>query len=312
MPGGGARAYDAVKLDLHDVPEAGLTLISSADQSFDQMLNDVPLLPGLEAFRERLKPYSVFVRNSGAQTVVGYRIVWKVTNAKGRDVPSIHDSLAAPLLMEMWNQPPGRGGDLRRSGIQPGSSQLVSLLPVPRVTPVGATFAGGWTGSSLGGSARIDPVSKDQLQNLSPADQMAAVAARAIEGKTLQLAGSSKISVSIDGAVFEDGSFVGPDETGFFSRVQTEMTARRDLYREFQDMLSSGKPDADVDARLAELTANKGIPSMNVTPPEQYDRFRNMFARELTRVWQKLGRQGALDFLNSRLSHPWATLYKRQ
>ena len=188
MPRGAAvRADNAIKLDLHDLPEAGLTLISSADQSFDQMLNDVPLLPGLEAFRERLKPYSVFVRNSGAQTVVGYRIVWKVTNAKGRDVPSIHDSLAAPLLMEMWNQPPGPGGDLRRSGIQPGSSQLVSLLPVPRVTPVGATFAGGWTGSSLGGSARIDPVSKDQLQNLSPADQMAAVAARAIRVKPCSL-----------------------------------------------------------------------------------------------------------------------------
>src|SRR5215471_8647907 len=243
-----ARADDSIKLDLHDVPEAGLTLITAADPSFERMLNDVPLLPGLESFRERLKPYSVFVRNGGTQTVVGYRIVWKVTNAGGREISSTYQSLDGPSLMELWNQLNVPGGS-RGSGIQPGSSQLISLLPLPHVTPVGATFAGGWTGSSMGTAAGVGAAGHDRSQNLSPADHMAVGAARAIEGKIRELAGSSKISVSIDGAVFEDGSVVGPDETGFFSNVQTEMTAKQDLYREFLDMLNSGKPDADVEAR---------------------------------------------------------------
>jgi len=141
---------------------------------------------------------------------------------------------------------------------------------------------------------------------------MAAAAARAIEGKTHELAGSSKISVSIDGAVFEDGAVVGPDETGFFSSVQTEMTAKDDLYREFLDMLNAGKPDADVEARLAELTGNKLGLSLRSPPEEQYKGFKSMYAPVISRVWHDLGRQGALDFLNARLSHPWATLYKRQ
>ena len=312
LPGGKAKANDAIKLDLHDVPEAGLTLISSADQSFDQLLNDVDLLPGLEAFRQRLRPFSVFMRNGGAQTVVGYRIVWKVTNVAGREIPSTYQSLDGPLLMEYWNQPNAPGGGVRRSGIQPGSSKLVSLLPLPHVTPVGATFAGGWTGSSMGTAAGVGAAGHDRSQNLSPADHMAVGAARAIEGKIRELAGSSKISVSIDGAVFEDGSVVGPDETGFFSNVQTEMTAKHDLYREFLDMLNSGKPDTDVEARLAELTGSKPGLALSSTPDEQYKGFKSMFARQVSLVWQKLGRQGTLDFLNARLSHPWATLYKRQ
>jgi hypothetical protein len=311
LPGGKAKANDAIKLDLHDVPEAGLTLISTADQSFDQLLNDVVLLPGLEAFRERLKPYSVFVRNSATQTVIGYRIVWKVTNAAGREVHSTYQSLDGPSLMEFWNQPTVPGGT-RRSGIQPGSSQIVSLLPLPHVTPVGATFAGGSTGSSMGAAAGVSTTGRDQLQNLSPADRMAAMATRAIEGKIHELAGSSKISVSIDGAVFEDGSVVGADETGFFSNVQTEMTAKHDMYQEFLNMLNAGQPDADVQARLAELTGSKPGLGLSSAPDEQYKGFKSMFARGISLVWHERGREGALDFLNARLSHPWATLYRRQ
>jgi hypothetical protein len=268
MPRGAAvRADNAIKLDLHDLPEAGLTLISAADQSFDQMLNDVPLLPELTPLREKLKPFSVFVMNGGAQTVVGYRIVWKITSGEGRGRTSTHDLLGAPSLMERWKQPPGPGGDPRQSVIRPGSSQLVSLLPVPRVAPNGGPMSFGWAGSFPGASPMLDTKSQGQSQNSSPADRVAASAARYIELGSRELAQSSKISVSIDGAVFEDGSFVGPDETGFFLHIQSEMTAKGDLYRELLDLLNAGKPDTDLDARLAEIAASKGSLSLNSTQP---------------------------------------------
>jgi len=74
-----------------------------------------------------------------------------------------------------------------------------------------------------------------------------------------------------------------------------------------------GQPDADVEARLAELTGSKVGLALSSTPDEQYKGFQSMFARQVALVWQKLGRQGTLDSLNARgLSHPWATVYKRQ
>src|SRR5215467_7733711 len=106
LPGGKAKANDAFKLDIHDVPEAGLTLISSADQSFDRLLKDVDLLPGLEAFRERLRPFSVFMRNGAAQTVIGYRIVWKVTNTAG--FQQVGQLAAAPSCDAGWGHLCGR------------------------------------------------------------------------------------------------------------------------------------------------------------------------------------------------------------
>src|SRR5215831_7363251 len=257
MPTPRATADDSIKLDLHDLPEAGLTLVTAADPSFERMLNDVPLLPGSEPLRERLKPFSVFVRNGGTQIVVDYRIVWKVANAAGWERTSTYDTGDGPSLMEGWNQPFGPYGDVRGSVIRPGSSQLSSLLPVPRGAPNGGPMSFGWGGSFPGAPPMAEAGSHGQSQSGSPDDRIVASAARYAELETQQLSVSSKISVSIDGAVFEDGSFVGPDETGFFSRLQSEIKAKHDLFQEFQDMLNAGQPDADVEARLAELTGSK-------------------------------------------------------
>jgi len=50
--------------------------------------------------------------------------------------------------------------------------------------------------------------------------------------KARQLSESVKVIVSIDGVLFADGTFVGPDSQGYFGSLKAEIDARRDLVEE--------------------------------------------------------------------------------
>jgi hypothetical protein len=45
-----------------------------------------------------------------------------------------------------------------------------------------------------------------------------------------KLQGTVSVTVSLDGAFLDDGAFIGPDNSGFFSKVVAQHDARRGLY----------------------------------------------------------------------------------
>src|SRR4051812_13874923 len=71
-----------VNINVRDLKEYGLSIISPADPSFDGKVS--ALLknhPGLAI--ESIKPFSVFVKNSGNRAVAGYDLKWELTDRDG-------------------------------------------------------------------------------------------------------------------------------------------------------------------------------------------------------------------------------------
>lgn len=58
------------------------------------------------------------------------------------------------------------------------------------------------------------------------------------------------MTVIADGIFFDDGTFIGPDTTDFFTEVKAQMDARRELLSEIRDELKAGKKADEVFGRL--------------------------------------------------------------
>jgi len=117
------------------------------------------------------------------------------------------------------------------------------------------------------------------------------------------------ITVSLDGAFFDDGTFVGPDETQFFSKVKAQMDARYELYRRVQQMLFSQVPSHKILRYVTDLANVPRVPlGHNSSADEFYDFFKRFYAQEISRIWNKSGEDSAGQYVANSLSKPWATL----
>jgi hypothetical protein len=120
------------------------------------------------------------------------------------------------------------------------------------------------------------------------------------------------ITVYLDGAFFDDGTFVGPDESQFFSKVKAQVDARHDLYEQIHDMFSSKKSPERILKYVANFANMPRRPlGGDASPSQFYDFFRTFYAQELSRIWKISGEEAASSFVKVVISKPWASLRKR-
>src|SRR5947209_6879689 len=118
-----------VVINVKDLPEVGLTLIPPADASFPELLRS--LERDIPAQREQLRllaPYSVFIRHTGTQDIVAYRLKWEFLRPNGKVTTSVGSYLSAigdPL--PAGNLP----SNLKRTVIRPGAAWFYSSMTSP-------------------------------------------------------------------------------------------------------------------------------------------------------------------------------------
>lgn len=263
----------SVRLNAADIREHGLIIIASGETSFDGMW-DV-LRGGMpDSTLEAIRPYSVFIKNTGHRAVVAFVLKWEMARPDGRVITKTHQYVTIYSLM-------GDGtADSRGHVIKPNTAWLA--FP---------GFAGTQDGPELNsGGPRF---------------------AAYLESVSSDLAQYNSVTVSLDGVFFEDGGFVGPDATGFFSKVEALINANRDLRREIAAGIKSGSSPEDVFGRVTnEANKPRVRTGRNSTADDYYNRFKRSAAEELLQMRSVSGDDKTLEHALRPQKRPWPTLRK--
>lgn len=214
-----AGAAKSVKFNVKDLAGHGLTIIGPTSNDFDKHI--AKLKAGKRQKQQTridlLRPFSGFIHNAGKADVVAYTVKWELTTNDGR-VRTSYSSYSAPGSMMGEKLPPGKDSEIFSGRkIRQNSARIISWDP--SLEDDGAPVAG------FGGpvdSAQLN-VFNDALQR---GDDLALTQALAE-----QLNQASNITMTLDAALFEDGTFVGPDTGGLFVRTRAELSAKHDLIK---------------------------------------------------------------------------------
>lgn len=253
--------------NIKDLSEHGISLIAPSD-------------PALTTNRKAFDPYSVVIRNDSSRAVVGYSIKWQCfdgkTEAVGRD--ESRDQVFSNILgvVFMHGEESERKGVLTRLDgvIEPDSAWLVS--PNSPAQPIGAI--------ADGGNTEVIDAALDEIRAACP-----------------------DMTVTADGIFFDDGTFIGPDTTKFFSKVKTQMDVRFEILRGFQKELQSGKNPDDIFKGLEQI---RDLEETQGGTDEIRSYFRSLFARDLLGMKHTFGTEKAIQTIQLQLSRRWVELRK--
>ena len=231
------------QLSLKDSPEHGIQVTLPTDPGFDEkFLRFVKNQP--KDVLECIRPLSAIVHNRSKRVIVGIRLQWEVLKPDGSVLKIPVGSFNPAAFMYL-----GRPEFLRKLGasvILPGHSVLLST----------------------GGSATEDQDLQMDLAVLSfhgSQEDSARFRAELSRGNQLEafklsqksttglLRDASAVTVSVDGVLFEDGTFIGDDQTGLFSEARAYFDAERDLAKEVNDQ-SKRKTPSEVFTYVQQLT----------------------------------------------------------
>jgi hypothetical protein len=232
------------------LPEYRVALIGPDLPSFDTLMS-VVLGPGSKNLIETYKPASVFIKNEGDKAIVGLKLKWECVKGDGTVVTKELGEDAPGFLME-------DGAPNRKSAInsfptvtRPNSIKYFSFVDPSR---------------TLEPNANASPLSS------SP---------ESLTSLNAEFAHYTNVVISIDGIFFEDGTFVGPNTTGYFEQVKAMVDARRDISREVEIGLESGKSTDEILEPMEALAKSRRVElSEQSTPPDYYHYYKQIFARE--------------------------------
>lgn len=284
-----ARAM-SVKVHKKDLPEHGLVIIGPSDPSFDALLA-AQLKGQPNEVIDNLKPFSFFVENRSDRMVVAYTLQWCFTKTDGTNECQVKSLTNPRALMDGDNLPEEM---IEQSGkIKPHSTRFFSLI-------------------SPGGSGSLSvPASPEEVEQLKRG--VSPDRGTLLRRYGVELSKYSDVTFAIDGAFFDDGTFVGPDITGFFGETKAVIRARYDVLNEIMRGLSNpGKTKEDVFTGL-EATANQPEIPLNSksTFDDQYKYYKRRYAEEILRSRRAVGDEKALRLALRPMKKPWRVLQKK-
>lgn len=299
------KAMD-ITIAVRDLKDHGIEIIAPSDQLFDYkaagFLREQP-----QGVIQGLKPFSVIVSNTSNLSIVAYCLKWEVIRQDGSRLalPAAYANHRA--LMD--------GGEAGTETLQTGSGVAIPSNSTRFVSVVGSIEEGGkadlhleWFGFR-GSRTEMDQYKEELVKHDS-----VALLKRAYNQ---YINGASGIVVSIDGAFFEDGTFVGDDTTGFFKEIKAHVDAEYDLLTDIALAKSRKETPESIYSRVSEIVkgrsqiynqhksqsgeASSKFSSESIESSPTYDQFtgdynteRINYAQHLLRMKDSLGSDRAL------------------
>jgi hypothetical protein len=223
-------------------------------------------------------PFSVFVTNDNDKAIASCSLKWEIVMSDGQTVT--HFQTKTGTLETVSD-----GGVARLTeGIPAKGNLLFSLADASGLENQAGAGRGFRVG---GGTASI----------------------------TDQLSRSVKVAVSVDGILFTDGTYVGPDTNNYFELFRGQIEANRDLDGEIDRLVNSGATPEAIATHLKGVSSSQSS-DVQILPGEdpQYAfgkwRQKKSRARILLLMREKRGDQAVLDRVHAELADPPISLRK--
>jgi hypothetical protein len=210
-----------VSLKIKDIREHGLVIVGRSDPDFESLKGTL----SKEGVRLDLsiQPY-VFIKNLGNKRMIAYSLKWELLKDDGRVVTKTRSYSREDILM--GKEAPEDPSD--RIVLRPNAARLFSLA-----------------GYGDGQEISLTPVSttgaKSDTEILQKLEQTGL-----LTGVGKELNHTVGVTVTLDGAFFEDGTFVGPNTSRFFERTSMQIDAKNHMVQEILKRLNQGDTPADV------------------------------------------------------------------
>lgn len=272
--GRGRAQIISVKHTVKDLPEYGISIITSSHPSFDAEMAKFLAAPGgdLGKHLEALKPLCAFLVNNGGQNVVAYKLKWELVRSDGA-AKTKFSSTINPAKLTGEESPSGVAAE---GELGPGMSRLVTWEPSLANVLYSLRRSQGATASSGGNKATE-------------------FLARMEEVVRQQTGPGATLNVSLDGAFFADGDFVGPDTDDSFAEVQIYIESKADLRRLAEDGKRQGKSAREVLDHIKSAFGKVDVaPSAHPAPADVKAVFMKMHADNLRRMREARGDEYAV------------------
>jgi hypothetical protein len=279
------------RLDVKELRQYGLVLVKSTDASSPAI--DAAAQNQVSARLGVLKPFSVFLKNTGDKSLIAFNLKWEVTDADGQVFTSRNGYMNSQRLFNAKDK------SKTKSVLELGAAVFCSVAGVADTNQLANV-------QFTGARPAIGSGSDDSgAQGLSQNERSDAT----LDALVTRLSEASSITVSIDGALFEDGTFVGPDSNNFFGWLSSLVKARRDLLEEVTSIERGG--DSDAVRKRLEDAANS--PKVSLGPESSFDDFysfnRKRFAQRLLKKRNDFGDEAVRRELGS-VKGNWLNLRK--
>jgi hypothetical protein len=262
----------AVKFNLKDLSEHGISLIAPSDPTFTH------------GKTLTVDPHSILLKNTSSRAVVGYSIKWECFDGQKETAPRNMSNdrrvFAIYGVVFLYGEEAERRPVMNRIAevIKPDSTWLISFESPARQM----------SGSVEEVSAELDEASFGEVRAACPI-----------------------MTVTVDGLFFDDGTFIGPDTTSFFDQVKTQMEARYEVLQGVQNDLKSGKKPSEVFSGLEQIVDREEVPNEGeMTINELRSYWRNLFVQDVLGKKNVWGPDRAIAEVEQMLGRPWVKLRK--
>jgi hypothetical protein len=236
-----------------------------------------------------VKQFSIFISNMSDRAIAAYAVKWEFLQSNGKIISDKREYFQLKPTSSDTNP-----------ALRPHSSRLISLINGVVVNRYPAKLITDFPQFPENERPEI----KDALIN-------------EISELNKKLVKSVGWSVTLDGVLFTDGTFVGPDTIGYFDRIKARSDARQDILQEISDIVAQANESsaqAYTNAfRHAEEVLGSGVPRFSgFNTTDFYKRSKAQTAQEILTRRNKLGDQEAIDFVKNELSKPRMRLIKQK
>jgi hypothetical protein len=274
---GESVANSADKMKKKDLPENGVWLIAQPDRDYGDKLRQLKI--DSNAAVAAAAAHSVVIHNRGNRGIVAYALQWKRRGADGRE-HGHNVCLAAPAGLQFARV--NQAQTASRAVIAPGGLRFVS----PQFSTDGADGA-------------------------TPPPAFNPKAAGAQAQSNAPFASALEVTVALDGVLFDDGEYVGPDETGFSELLQAQLSAQHDIKLTVHLSRKAEAPDV-IFAKLAKVAEGPIAPPTDRSDPRDwYNFYRKQTAESLIRARGIAGNDGAYALVYDHLFQGRPRIKKR-
>jgi len=253
-----------VRFNKRDLPEHGVHIITPVDASFDDLVTKY----FKNKSSETLKPFSVFIQNSDSRMVVAYALTWEFAKKDGK-ITSQTVGYSEPGIL-MGNEMPKDPAFRHKTAIEPGGVRCFSWNSQIEQDAVENS------------ESSVSPLARQQTQENRASEVWASLES--------ELSQATDVTVSVDGVVFEDGTFVGSNLI-FFQQLQAIVNAKVDLLRE----IALASQRGNIDQAFESITAKSMVPDVvlgsEFSADNYYLYFRKIYAAELTNMTSAYGKE---------------------